>query len=256
MSLSEMKFDFKKVLFVGDTHGDLENALGLVEEAVLTECEAIFVMGDFGFWEHTEEGEEFLDVLNRKLYENGKILFFVDGNHENHFLLKKDYHTEGNTTADGFHPIRNCILHSPRGNHFIWNGISFVTLGGAFSIDKAFRVEGRSWWYDELITIADMKKIKNLGIKADILLSHDAPIEVKNGYFRMIHKNTFFESNCNRECISEAATILKVKMIIHGHYHFRHSEIIKLNDRDVIVEGLDCEGVNQMMVVDLTTLQF
>jgi predicted phosphodiesterase len=50
-------------------------------------------------------------------------------------------------------------------------------LSGAWSIDRAFRIEGVSWWPAEELTIAELNNAMDLYLeyKPDVVVSHDGP---------------------------------------------------------------------------------
>lgn len=245
-------FDFDKILFVGDTHGDSQNLINqIMPFCVKSGIKVIFVLGDFGFWEHEKEGKDFLFNLNKYLIKYDLYLFWLDGNHENHTLLRSKYfHPE--FEVDGFIKIRERIFHSPRGNFFTWGGINFMTVGGAYSIDVASRVIYKSHWPEETIANDEFKAIistKNV-VDVDVLLTHDVIRESK------LEKTDEFcrDTEYNRFLLSEIAECFKIKMNIHGHYHTRESQIVTFDDRPQIqIESLAHNYdllKNQIMIFD------
>jgi hypothetical protein len=67
-----------------------------------------------------------------------------------------------------------CGVPLPRGARFTVVGRSFVSLGGAPSIDFETRVPGGDWWPTEMITYEDVAHVV-AGGTADVMLTHDAP---------------------------------------------------------------------------------
>ena len=83
------------LIIAGDIHSDPRHLAYLYEVAVQTRCEAIVVVGDFGYVEHYDQGA-FLAVAEegfRLTTEHGwpVELLWLDGNHENHPLLHEKY---------------------------------------------------------------------------------------------------------------------------------------------------------------------
>ena len=68
-----------KILLVGDVHGNW-NMLNKLIEAL--KPEVILQVGDFGWWSEYLETNPIKTDITR--------LYFCDGNHEDHLLLKKD----------------------------------------------------------------------------------------------------------------------------------------------------------------------
>ncbi|WP_156371369.1 hypothetical protein [Nocardia arizonensis] len=63
----------------GDLHGNTSHALASVRAAVRQGCDRIFVLGDFGAWEHTAEGRRYFDVIDRRARRNWVLVYFLDG---------------------------------------------------------------------------------------------------------------------------------------------------------------------------------
>lgn len=63
-----------------------------------------------------------------------------------------------------------------RGQIFVIDGLKFFVVGGAISVDKAFRIEHISWWKEELPNFAEMNEgLNNLrkhNNKVDYIISH------------------------------------------------------------------------------------
>ena len=63
------------------------------------------------------------------------------------------------------HRIKENILHLMRGQVFIIDEIKIFTMEGAISIDKEFRVLGRTWWYEEDLSKSEVDEaIANLNV--------------------------------------------------------------------------------------------
>ncbi len=80
------------------------------------------------------------------------------------------------------HRIRRNIVHLMRGQVFTIDGRTFFTMGGAYSIDKYMRVDGQSWWKEELPDNAEYREasenLKNNDYKVDYIITHTAPREL------------------------------------------------------------------------------
>lgn len=161
------------IYLTGDTHG-LEDFHKLHifagEHPELTKNDYVIVAGDFGaIW-----SEKTL-VANLKYFtELPFTVLFVDGNHEN-FDLLNSYPVE---TWNGgkVHKIKPDIIHLMRGQVFEIEGKIIFTFGGATSIDRDWRIEGRSWWKQELPTYEELdegiENLKRFGNKVDYIITH------------------------------------------------------------------------------------
>lgn len=229
MNIHEM--EPQNILLLGDTHGDLSSATGAVQMAQEKGCQVILQLGDFGFM--GQGVDKFTHKLNRALAKAGIVLYWVDGNHENHDRIERL-----SPGPDGTHQIETHIYHLPRGFRWEWGGVRFLALGGAYSIDKASRKEHVSWWPQERITEADI--IRCGDAPTDVLVCHDVPWGVDDPYgsYRE-NKNLFPESNRNRQALRAVVEATQPRLVVHGHTHWRKSSWLRLEGcrHDVQIEG-------------------
>lgn len=214
-----------KILMLGDTHGNDKFFARACKAAVELGCDRILQLGDFGYWEHYNEGVGYLKWCNRQLAEKNLECFWLDGNHENHPLLWLNYGPGGERhkpTKEGFWEIRAYLYYLPRGHRWTWDGVSFLALGGAYSVDKEYRTPNRSWWHTEMITEVEAEKA-SAGGNVDVLVSHDCPWGVEIPSMRAYEKNVFPESQFNRETLLEVVKAVQPEVLFHGHYHDRYS---------------------------------
>lgn len=230
-----------RILVAGDVHGSGYWWRKLCQTAVDNDCPTIFQVGDFGWWTHVEPA--YPAAVNKMLGDKGLQGFFIDGNHENFDDL-------WNWPAgdDGFVPIGDALKYVPRGHVWEWDGVRFLALGGAYSIDRAHRTLGHSWWEQELIRREDVLKCLDAG-PADVMLTHDAPM------FPVGLPGTYKAdalSRANREAVAAVVESARPRLLIHGHYHHRHTAFYQ----DTRIEGLGCDGDPLCFVVlDTATLQ-
>lgn len=66
-----------------------------------------------------------------------------------------------------------------RGQVFEIEGLKFFTFGGGNSIDKSGRVEGISWWADEMLSDYEYEEgldnLEKVDWKIDYILTHTCP---------------------------------------------------------------------------------
>ncbi len=211
-------------------------------------------LGDFGYWEHKNGGPQFLDVVSEFATSENIPFFWLDGNHENHPLLHSQY--KDCETEDGFWEIRKNLYYSPRGHRFEWDGIKFMTYGGAFSIDRAYRKIGESWWWEEEIDPAHVDATLSDTTTIDILLCHDVPkgVDIKS-VMSIIGKNfkPIRAADAGKEQLQRIVEALRPKEIFHGHYHVHYTQLVDFGYGPVRVRGLDCENSYQDSWIVLDT---
>lgn len=215
-------------MLLGDTHGDLGHVMWAMDLAKRMDVDRIIQAGDFGYWEHTQSGVQFLNKLNRKLEAAGLEIEWIDGNHENHTKLRYQYPPR----EDGKVVVRPNITYIPRGTRWEWGGVSFLGIGGAYSIDKAHRTEGVSWWPEEMITDDEVAAAIEGG-PVDVVVSHDVPLFVDLVPHLMgvgITRPWKWDANslANREQLTKVFDAVKPKRWYHGHYHLRYTESVDM----------------------------
>jgi len=214
------------VMFAGDWHGYLSQADAVISfmENSFPKTNVIVQLGDFGIWPSTS-GHTFLKRLNEHLIERDMWCLFVDGNHSDFDQLYRiPLHN------DGHRVVRDRIIHLPRGFRWNWQGIRFAALGGAYSVDAKWRVPGKSWWSQELVTDAEIKKFVSGG-HADIVVMHDVPDGAPNrmlddpmGQLRGAQTYGYpamQQALQHRQRLATAINPVDPALILHGHYHER-----------------------------------
>jgi len=200
------------IFITADTHIPIDitklNNYNFPEQKDLTKDDYIIICGDFGgVWNNSEEELYWRKWLSKRNFTT----LFIDGNHDN-FNLLKQYKVE-KWNGGKVHFINDSIIHLMRGQIFTIKELTFFTMGGATSIDKYRRIEGKSWWIEEIPTNKEFNEgIKNLekyNWKVDYVLTHATPTSIFNalacnqindplvGYFNMLdEKLTFTEWFC------------------------------------------------------------
>lgn len=251
----------QKLMLAGDIHGDFHHARYLIDRAVTNGVRTIFQVGDFGYWEHQQDGIDFLDDLSKELTENNIDLYFLDGNHDKTSLLLKKYKE---LDDEGFIIVRDRIKYAPRGHRWTWDSVKFIALGGAYSVDKDYRIKqekakshkiseknmyrpasgqkstdttGLLWFPEEEMSDIDMDNILQNRNPVDIILAHDKP-RSSNPYWNRKDLEPCWP---NQDRMQRAVVALQPKYFVHGHLHFKYSDKILCGDgRYTEVLGLDC----------------
>lgn len=204
------------IYITGDLHGEYDGTRlkpTHFDYSGLTRSDMIINIGDFGFvWHGDERDDKGLDWLS----ELPITLLFIDGNHENFDALNA-YPVE-HWHQGKIHRIRDNVIHLMRGQVYELEGKKYFTFGGGKSIDKDLRVEGVSWWKEEIPSIEEFEEgIRNLDAvdwKVDYVLTHTGPGRVMarvSPHFGRDHFNRFL-STIDKE--------LDFKRWYLGHYHF------------------------------------
>ena len=211
----------------GDKHQDYNRLFSKIELGKLNENDTIIVLGDMGlFWRHDKKDAN--EII--KFYEENYTcnLYFIDGNHENFKILNSLEEDE-----NGMGYVSEHIRHLKRGRRYIIDGKSFLTIGGADSVDKFRRTEGLSWWKEEAITDEDISRVKETYY--DYILTHTCPTKIfnENKIYLCTLGNIVDDDNPDFHISgNQLDKILKNKNINFGHWYFGHyHQDIHINDK-------------------------
>jgi hypothetical protein len=222
-----------KIMVLGDTHGEGQWLRDKIFWAKKNGIEKIVQVGDFGLWDHEEDGVRFLDWTNEALRKTGVKLVFLGGNHENWDHLDWYQKNLPKNTAGHIY-VRSHILYTGRVNRWQWDGKWFQAVGGAVSIDKNWRTVGKSLWLQEAIPEPVVYGLEKAGRASDYLFTHDAPSCVP---MRGLKPDA--DSTAHRQLMDRIGRAVRPTAWFHGHYHkwmeysFMHQEGYSL------VYGLD-----------------
>lgn len=118
----------------------------------------------------------------------------------------------------------------PRPFRFRIGGRQFLSMGGAASVDRAWRRAGTEWWPDEAITDAHVEAAI-AGGPADIMITHESPAGTPvRAVGELLRTNPFgfpaealIESAASRARITQAWDAVRPELLLHGHMHVRGS---------------------------------
>lgn len=245
------QLDVKRIAFAGDWHANSFWARAAIDYAAEQEADVIVHLGDYGY----EFTNEFRRTVESALLRTGLTLFFVDGNHENFHKL---YNWP---IKHGLRQVSKRVYHLPRGFSWIWNEVQFLALGGAFSVDRQWRVLNESWWAEETLTEMNIAYASAAGA-VDVMVSHDCPSGVyipglEQGAIMFPH-DALVQANEHRHRLREVVDAIQPRFIWHGHYHRAYMTTHDFGYGPVQVCGLDMDGVSlraNVMAVDLATLK-
>lgn len=246
--------DYRTVIgFAGDWHGDLswaERAISLfASEGIST----VHHVGDFGAW-RDRSGDKYLFRLNRLCRRVGVELYVTPGNHEDWDLLDALFVEHGNAPA----PLAEHIHLLPRGYRWTHGERSFLSLGGAPSVDFLERREGRDWWPGEAIT-SDVVDIVAAQGHADILITHDAPVPATDAVDRVRASSRWpaaaqLYADAGARLLTDAYRAVAPQLLFHGHYHVQDERTNPYTGQHII--SLDMERTaGNLTTLDLDTLE-
>ena len=155
------------MLVAGDTHGNTAWVEGLIRTAAEESCPIVIQVGDFGYFPGPSHRPRFLTAADTACSVHGVELWFIDGNHDDHFALAE--HRQSDTPV----ALTDHVAYIPRGARVALGGVSFGFLSGTFSVDWRDRTHGIDWWPSETTGADDVERLG--GEPLDVLVTHDAP---------------------------------------------------------------------------------
>jgi hypothetical protein len=211
-----MKLDSNKpLIFLGDHHGEWSYLFDIIDTKKISDCYLISV-GDsgIGFTDRLTQITN-INYLNYEFKERNIIFMAIRGNHDD-----PDYFQGDNRVAlDNFELIEDYSVYEHNSKH-----IQFI--GGAVSIDRTSRTEGRSYWEDEVVKF-DREKCKEV----DILVTHTTPSwcfpqqfnEMVYGWAR---EDAYLIEDLTEEraIMDEIFKLCNPTMHLYGHFHSSWTE--------------------------------
>lgn len=261
-------FEPKRIAFVGDWHRNLTWAKSVMNALADEGVEAIVHAGDFGYWPNTPAGVDFLNAIASRAREKNcdMPVFWVDGNHEDHWSLRDAHETAG---TDRIEPLEVAprVYHVPRGLRWEWGGVRFMGLGGAASVDKSVRTVGMDWFPEEELSDADLYAAvgDNLDPRVDVMVTHDTISFTDSYRVPNIPPDEFWpaeamdRSRRHQARLRSAVEAVQPTHLFHGHFHSRYGAEVEMEWGTMFIAGLDCDGARipswNWAVVDLEALR-
>lgn len=210
----------KKWYVTGDTHGRWDNLFMKLQK--VNGGDALIILGDAGF-------NYYLNKTDRKLKEKANLLgvtiYCVRGNHEQRpelidsMVLRYDEEVDNTVYVELEYPN---IRYFRDGATYTINGYKTLVLGGAYSIDKYYRLSmGYTWFEQEQLNADELKMIENqiYDDDFDFVLTHTCPAswQPTDLFFRGIDQNTV--DNTMEYWLNYMKNNFTWKYWLFGHYH-------------------------------------
>ena len=175
------------VYVAGDVHCPKDisklNTTNWPAQKLLTKDDLLVILGDVGLlWAQDWDNEEL--YWAKWLTAKKCTVCFIDGNHENFDRINKLEEVEfrGGKVGIAYSDANGTIYHLKRGELYDFEGKKVLTVGGATSIDKAYRTAGINWWPEEELSKADkdntIKSLESVNYKVDYILTHTCPTNI------------------------------------------------------------------------------
>ena len=200
------------IYITGDTHGDIDyQKLLFLKEKKLSYNDYLIICGDAGICWSPQTFQYHLSLYN----DIGCTIIYVDGNHENFTMLNQCQLVE--FCGALMHQVDKHIFRVLRGEIMTLDNKTFLCLGGAVSIDKAYRIPYITWWPEEEINYHDVDNALNnlakVNNKVDFVITHCVDTST-------VLKNFGFRKDICTDQLSFIDKVVDYKHWFFGHYHF------------------------------------
>lgn len=215
---------FDRIFITGDTHGVFERIYALCENFDVTNKDLLIVAGDFGINYYLNKKEQ----RNKyKLNELPINLLIVRGNHEKRPEKIDTYKSkEWNKGIVYYEEEYPTLLFAKDGEVFELNDKKVFCCGGAYSVDKFYRLENHlSWFEDEQLTSDEMDTIFNTikDKKFDYVVTHTCPLRYipTEMFLPMVDQSKV--DNTMEKWLDKVFDNIEFKKWYCGHYHTNKS---------------------------------
>ena len=223
----QSKVNYKQVggtmiYLTGDTHGNFDRIRRFCEINNTTKDDVLIILGDAGINYYLNKRDY---KLKQELQNLPITLFCIHGNHEerpdNIGTYKLDMFFDSLVYVEPEFPN---IIFAIDGMIYKINNSKCLVLGGAYSVDKHYRLmKGYQWFESEQIPDDRKAEIEDYlsvcGYNVDYVLSHTCPYNTRpvHMFLRSIDQSTVDSSM--EVWLQKIADRLTFKHWYFGHYH-------------------------------------
>ena len=208
------------VYFTGDIHGSKSEIVGFCKRFGLTVGDTIVILGDVGANYSLDERDL---ALKQAFSCLAPTILCIHGNHEIRPIHIPSYKTKDwNGGVVWYEEEFPNLLFAKDGEIYSLEGLRYLTIGGAYSVDKYYRLmRGLGWWEDEQPSM-DIKSYVEKQVaekKFDIVLSHTCPFKYEpiEVFLPMIDQSTVDAST--EHWLDEIEEKIDYKAWFCGHWH-------------------------------------
>lgn len=210
------------IYITGDTHGDFRRIARFCQRVNPYKSDIMIILGDAGINYFCDENER---LKKAKLADLPITLFCIHGNHECRPSAISSYKEcpwhGGMAYIEEEFPS---LIFAKDGEIYDLDGFDVLTIGGAYSVDKAYRLaRGHKWWPDEQPSDEIKQYVEQQLAKhewmVDTVLSHTIPLryEPREAFLSGIDQSRVDTST--EEWLERIENKLMYRHWYAGHYH-------------------------------------
>lgn len=167
------------IYITGDTHGCFDRIIRFCEKMQTSRDDVMIILGDAGFNYYGGWRDEH---KKKRISQLPITIFSIHGNHEMRPDTLSGYKEQlwngGSVYVEDAYPN---LLFAKDGEVYDLAGNKTLVIGGAYSVDKHYRLSrGWGWWSDEQpspeIKARVEKRLEEIGWQVDVVLTHTTPL--------------------------------------------------------------------------------
>lgn len=208
------------IYYTGDIHGQKYDIIRFCEKFNLTKDDTVIILGDVGANYYGNNRDNALKDAFKSL---NPTFLCIHGNHEKRPATISTYkEKKWNGGAVWYEEAYPNLLFAKDGEIYTVEGLRHIAIGGAYSVDKYYRLSrGYAWWADEQPS-EETKMYVEQQLKEneiDIVLSHTCPYkyEPTEVFLAGVDQSTVDASTEKWLDIIEAST--QYRAWFCGHWH-------------------------------------
>ncbi|MBR3600636.1 MAG: metallophosphoesterase [Lachnospiraceae bacterium] len=211
----------------GDTHGEFDRIEEFCNDYCTSQDDVMIILGDAGINYYLDERDE---RLKDDLVQLPITLFCIHGNHEERPEEIGTYEeVEWNGGIVYMEPEYPNILFAKDGEIYNFGERTGIVIGGAYSVDKYYRLAKGLPWFDTEQPTEDtkayvIKQLDKVDWGVDYVFTHTVPefYEPTWAYLPTIDQSTVDKST--EKWLDEIERKLNYEHWYAGHWHVEHQE--------------------------------
>lgn len=167
------------IYITGDIHGDVQRISQMIEKHEITPNDIIVILGDVGMnYYGNKKGDR---SRKKKMNNFGIPILCIHGNHEMRpeslITYREDQWHGGAVYIEEEFPN---LIFAKDGEVYDLEGTKAIAIGGAYSVDKWYRLQRDLHWFPDEQPSEEIKsrvenKLDELGWQIDTVLTHTCP---------------------------------------------------------------------------------
>ena len=211
------------VFIKGDVHRNFAGFLEFFEDVEPNPEDTFIILGDVGINYYLDSSDH---QLKKRLSKNFPITFlFIAGNHEERpFNISTYKEKEWNGGMIYYEEEFPNLLFAKDGEIYELDGKKYFVCGGAYSVDKHYRLtKGWSWFPDEQpndeAKTRALENLEKVNWKVDYVLTHTCPLKYvpRETFLSSVDQSTVDTST--EEFLDKIEDKLEYENWFCGHYH-------------------------------------